>query len=166
MSLELMINEQLVKNPDLNAVYVFSDGSPGQYKNKYNFAWIAYLFHNIEFVHCFGVTSQFKGPHDSVGFNAKQKVLTAEINKEARCRHSYEWYQILKKVTTEYPGPPYDGIFGATRVTTHYAASSPDDPGIGALEAAADEAWLILNRTMKWKSTPCRGAIARDLQLQ
>ena len=96
-----------------------------------------------------------------MGFTAKHKVLTAEINKEARCRHSYEWYQVLKKATAEYPGPPYDGSFAATRVTTHYAASSPDDPGIGALEAAADEAWLTLDRTMKWESTPCRGSCAQ-----
>jgi hypothetical protein len=53
----------------LTRIILWTDGAPGQYMCRQNFAKVAsfWLNHNIKLVHRFAASSDFKGVHDSVG---------------------------------------------------------------------------------------------------
>jgi len=109
-TLEKMIEIEYEKNQNLSRILLHSDGSPAQYKNRYNFAWIARLrrkYPGMEFVHTFGATAQFKGPHDGVGFKAKQTVRLLEMDKSVRCPTAYEFYAALLNGTAQPPSGPH-----------------------------------------------------------
>lgn len=62
--------------PSLDAVFVWTDGAPNQYKCRQNFYWLSTMFAmtNIYVIHRFAATAQFKGVHDKIGQAAKWKV--------------------------------------------------------------------------------------------
>lgn len=64
------------KIPSMDTVIVWTDGAPNQYKCRYNFYWLSTMFAktNINIIHRFAATAQFKGVHDKIGQVAKWKV--------------------------------------------------------------------------------------------
>ena len=65
-----MYTEQLGQ---IKKVIVWTDGAPTQYKCRQNFYWISQTFstNNVQVIHRFGATAQFKGVHDKIGQVAK-----------------------------------------------------------------------------------------------
>ena len=68
-----MIIRYKARVPNLANVIVWTDGAPNQYKCRQNFYWLATAHEkfNINIVHRFGATVQFKGVHDKIGQVAK-----------------------------------------------------------------------------------------------
>ena len=73
---DFLIDRYKCVKPNLCKVIVWTDGAPTQYKCRQNFFYVAqsYRNHDVQIVHRFGATAQFKGVHDKVGQVAKYAV--------------------------------------------------------------------------------------------
>ena len=75
-SFEKFIQEYKERIPLLRKIIVWTDGAPNQYKCRQNFFWLTKVRANfdIQIIHRFGATAQFKGVHDKIGQVAKWTV--------------------------------------------------------------------------------------------
>ena len=73
---EFLLEKFKNRIPDLENVIVWTDGAPNQYKCRQNFYWLSTVKErfNLNIVHRFGATAQFKGVHDKIGQVAKWTV--------------------------------------------------------------------------------------------
>ena len=64
---DLLVVKYKERIPDLETIYVWTDGAPNQYKCRQNFFWLTSTVqrHGVHVIHRFGATAQFKGIHDT-----------------------------------------------------------------------------------------------------
>ena len=62
--------------PDLDTIILWTDGAPSQYKCRQNFYWLStvYGLFQVNIIHRFAATAQFKGIHDKIGQVAKWAI--------------------------------------------------------------------------------------------
>ena len=75
-SFEKLIQVYKERIPLLRRIIVWTDGAPNQYKCRQNFFWLTKVREkfDIQVIHRFGATAQFKGVHDKIGQVAKWTV--------------------------------------------------------------------------------------------
>ncbi len=158
------VNNQYKTNvPGLKRVTLWTDGSPNQFKCRQNFFFLSHRLTDINAIHNFGATSQFKGVHDKVGEIAKRVIRNMEraSNNNARCNTALEWFDAAKRAMPA-PLKEYEtleskikkGPFAATSYTWWYATSNLEE--VEWLRQGHRDV-LVINRSLMWDSTPVKG---------
>lgn len=142
--------------PDLDTIYIWTDGCAAQYKCRHNFCFISQR-KDINIIHRFGETNQMKGIHDQSGQAAKNVYRNREKFEVERCTTAYELYLTFKEQLsepTEKKTFAYSGIFKPDNYIWWFG--SPPVP---------DTNWeidIVLNReTDMWDSNECKGCQSR-----
>lgn len=119
----LIIDNLTARNPNLKAVYFWSDGCAKQFRSKYVFKSLLLYPENLKISWDYGEVSHFKGPHDGIGATIKRSVYQAvQQNKVvintaeefAKAANLYTEIKVLYMDKTQVKCPDLDDAVAVT----------------------------------------------------
>lgn len=157
---EQLLEQYKVKIPGLDRVTVWTDGAPNQYKNRYNFYWLAMAYERfgVRICHRFGATAQFKGVHDKIGQVAKWTVKVREKLGTVRVSTAYQFFKALIDHLEFVPPRNLEKRAKPTFEATghqlyYYAADEADEAGKNLVSVTLDRKEMWDCNTVKGSSS-------------